>query len=379
MLPSPTGPFAVGRLCLEFADSNRRELYSADPDARRELVLWVWYPATSDTSADMAPYLPTPWAPNADFLGLEVTDTSTHAVPDAPMAEERPDYPVLILSPSGFPPLFLAAIAEELASAGYVVVGVNHTYETAVTPFTDGRLIPINPDALGGALGPQVGEHDVVFRQRAALCDLKAADLRSVADHLERLELHPAGLSADRLDLTRLGAFGHSFGGNAALEWCRADPRCRAAGNLDGAIWTDVGTVGLQRPTLQLLAPHPEFAMTGAQAVAAGLATDASWYEAEKALTFGGWRTIHQLGRSAHTVQIAGASHMSFMDIPFLSMRADSPAKRMLAATSIDPRRMWTITSDVLRSFFGQYLDGVDSPALDDVTANYPEIMLGPP
>jgi hypothetical protein len=379
MLPSPTGVFSVGRLCLELVDPDRPELYSDDPDAHRELVLWVWYPATSDSTAERADYLPAAWAPNATFLGLEVTGVQTHAVPDAPMAAESSDYPVLILSPSGFPPLLLAAVAEELASTGYVVVGVNHTYETAVTAFADGRVVPLNPDALAGALGPQVGEYDVVFRQRAAVCDYKAADLRSVANHLERLEPSPTGLSADRLDLRRLGAFGHSFGGNAALEWCRTDPRCRAAANLDGAIWTEVGRLGLQRPALQLLAEHPEFAMSGTQAVEAGMSSDASWYEAEKALTFGGWRTIDQLARPAYTVQIAGATHMGFMDVPFLPLRDDSPARTVLAAASIDPRRMWTIITDVLGSFFAHHLDGVDSPALDDVTADYPEITLGPP
>jgi dienelactone hydrolase len=378
VLPSPSGQFSVGRLSLEFVDPDRRELYSADPDDHRELLLWVWYPATPDDTAERADYVPAAWTPTADFLGIDLAGARTHAIAAAPMVEERSDYPVLILSPSGFPPLYLAAIAEELASTGYVVVGVNHTYETGVTAFSDGRVVPMNPDAIGGALGPQVGQYDEVFRQRDAVCRFKAADLRSVADHLERLEPHPTGLSAERLDLARLGAFGHSFGGNAAMEWCRTDPRCRAAANMDGAIWTDVSALDLQRPVLQLLAEHPEFAMTGSQAVAAGLSTDVSWYEAEKALTLGGWRTVHQL-EPARTVQITGASHMSFMDIPFLPLRADSPAKAMLAATRIDPRRMWAISSDVLRRFFGQHLDGVDARALDDLPADYPEITLGPP
>jgi pimeloyl-ACP methyl ester carboxylesterase len=228
-------------------------------------------------------------------------------------------------------------------------------------------------------LGPQVGPHDLVFRQRAAVCDYKAADLRSVADYLERLEPSPTGLSADRLDLTRLGALGHSFGGDAALEWCRADPRCRAAANLDGAIWTEIGTVGLRRPALQLLAEHPEFAMSGAEAVAAGMTSDEAWYDAERALTFGGWRTIHEVAQLALTVQIAGASHMSFIDVPFLPLREESPVKGMLAATSIDPRRMWQITSDLLAGFFTRHLDGVDSPAPEDIAARHPEITLGPP
>jgi dienelactone hydrolase len=364
---------------VEFVDPDRPELYSDDPDDRRELVLWVWYPATTHDTAERAEYLPSPWTPVTDFLGIDVAGIRTHAVAEAPLSDEQADYPVLVLSPSGFPPLFLTAIAEELASTGYVVVGVNHTYETAVTAFADGRTVPMNPAAVGGALGPQVGPHQPVFRQRAALCNYKAEDLGSVANYLERLEPGPTGLSADRLDLTRLGALGHSFGGNAAVEWCRADPRCRAAANMDGAIWTEVGTLGLPRPVLQLLAEHPEFGMSGAQAVGAGVTSDAAWYDAEKALTFGGWRMIHDHAKPALTVQIAGATHMSFMDVPFLPLREESPVKSMLAATAIDPRRMWRITSDVLASFFAQHLDGVDSRAPADVIADLPEITLGPP
>ena len=252
---------------------------------------------------------------------------------DAPAADRRS--PVLILSPSGFSPLCMAAIAEELASHGYVVVGVNHTFETAVTVFADGRVAAMNPAALGGALGPQTGPHEEAFRRRAAVCNFKAVDLRFVADQLDRIAPNPAGLGPEHLDLTSLGAFGHSFGGNAALEWCRTDPRCRAAANLDGAIWTEVGSVGLSRPALQVLADHPEFALSGAEAVEAGIATDPAWHDAERTLARDGWRTVDRLARPGHTVRIAGSSHLSFMDIPFLPVGRDGPVAGMLAATSI--------------------------------------------
>jgi hypothetical protein len=71
------------------------------------------------------------------------------------------------------------------------------------------------------------------------------------------------------------------------------------------------------------------------------MTTDAAWYDAEKALTFGGWRTIHDRGQPDVTVQIAGATHMSFMDVSFLPLRDESPVRGMLAASSIDPGRMW--------------------------------------
>jgi hypothetical protein len=86
------------------------------------------------------------------------------------------------------------------------------TYETAVTVFADGRVVPMSPAAVGGASGPLRGSHLEVFRQRESLCEYKAADLGSVADQLERLNADRTNRFGGRLDMGRLGAFGHSFG-----------------------------------------------------------------------------------------------------------------------------------------------------------------------
>jgi predicted dienelactone hydrolase len=379
LLPIPTGPHPVGRVSFDWVDSARLDIYAGNPEARRELVVFVWYPASPQPAAAFAPYLPAPWAPTADFLGLTVAGLRSHAVPDAAVAADSAAYPVLLLSPSGFTPLLLSTIAEELASQGFIVVGVNHTYEATVTAFADGRVVPMNPAALGGALGPQAGSHAEVFRQRASVCKYKAADLASVADQLENLNADPTERFAGRLDLTRFGALGHSFGGNAALEWCRTDQRCRAAANLDGALWTDVDTVGLDRPALQVLAEHGEFARTGEDAVKAGAAPDVAWFEAEKAITIGGWRNLQERAQTGYTVQISGASHVSFMDVPFLPVTDASVVKPLLDAIKIQPERMWRITCDLLLAFFTRHLNGATAPLLDGAADNYPELIFGPP
>jgi dienelactone hydrolase len=381
-LPAPTGRHPVGRASFEWVDPGRVELYSANPQDRRELVVWVWYPAAPGPGAERAVYLPEPWAPAGQLLGLNAAGLRSHAVADAPVADERSSYPVLVQSQSGFPPLLLAAIAEELASHGYVVVGVNHTYETAVTVFADGRVVPMSLAAVAGLLGPQTETrpYQEQFAQRAAVCDYKAADLASVADQLEQLPADAAGLLAGRLDLDRLGGLGHSFGGNAALEWCRNDRRCRAAANLDGALWTEVGRVGLDRPVLQVLAEHPQLAPSGAEAVAAGMATDAAAYEAEKAITFGGWRTVQQRARPGYTVQVKGAGHLSFLDVGLLPVQGEGPVKAMLAATQIEPRRMWRITCDLLLAFFATHLQqAAVPPLLMGPSGDYPEVVFGSP
>jgi hypothetical protein len=343
-------------------------------------VVFVWYPA-EDRAAELAPYLPQAWAPVADFLGINVAGLRSHAVLDATVAADDSAYPVLLLSPSGFPPLLLSAIAEELTSHGFIVVGVNHTYETAVTPFADGRVVQMNPAAIGGALGPQIGSHDDVFRQRASVCEYKAADLASVADQLERLNKDQAERLAGRLDLGRIAALGHSFGGDAALEWCREDRRCRAAVNLDGALWSEVGRVGLDRPALQVLAEHGEFAVAAEDAVKGGAAPTVEWFEAEKAITFGGWRTVQQRAQPGYTAQIGGATHVSFMDVPFLPVTDASIVKPGLDATKIEPQRMWRITCDLLLAFFARHLNGAAAaaPVLDGLADEYPEMTIGPP
>jgi dienelactone hydrolase len=379
-LSEPTGQHAVGCLSYDWVDFARTEIYGANREDRRELVVFVWYPAKQESAATFAPYLPPAWAPVAEFLGINVEGLSSHAVADATVAEHDSAYPVLLLSPSGFPPLLLSATAEELASYGFIVVGVNHTYETAVTAFADGRVVPMNPAALGGALGPQTGSYDDVFRQRASVCAYKAADLASVADQLERLNSDPAERLAGRLDLGRVAALGHSFGGNAALEWCRADQRCRAAVNLDGALWSDVGRVGLDRPALQVLAEHGEFAIAAEDAVKAGAAPTVEWFEAEKAITFGGWRTVQQRAQPGYTAQIGGATHLSFMDVPFLPVTDTSIVKPALDATKIRPQRMWRITCDLLLAFFARHLNGAAAaPVLDGLADGYPELTIGPP
>jgi hypothetical protein len=108
-----------------------------------------------------------------------------------------------------------------------------------------------------------------------------------------------------------------------------------------------------------VLAPHHEFDAEPEEAVRAGMAPDAAWYAAERAITLEGWATIDRTGRPAHTVSITGATHLSFMDVPFLPIPPRSPAAAMLAATTIDPDRMLTVTNTLVVAF----LTGADMTA----------------
>jgi hypothetical protein len=103
----------------------------------------------------------------------------------------------------------------------------------------------------------KAGSIEESFRFRASAADYKTADIKFVVDQLEKINIGSRSL-AGRLDLTQLGVFEHSLGGNAALEFCRKDDRCKVAANLDGANWNAVGKVGLKKPAMIIAAEHPE-------------------------------------------------------------------------------------------------------------------------
>ena len=55
LLPIPTGPQPVGRVSFDWVDSARLDIYAGNPEARRELVVFVWYPASPQPAAAFAP------------------------------------------------------------------------------------------------------------------------------------------------------------------------------------------------------------------------------------------------------------------------------------------------------------------------------------
>ena len=377
-LPAPTGPYAVGRTVYHWTDPSRGETSAARAGEHREVQVWVWYPAAPAAGAEPGPYAPAGWEAIGEFWGFGGDGVRGQAFPDAPVAPDRARYPVLLFTANGFPPFNHAAILEEMASHGFVVVGVNNTYQTPVSVFPDGRAVPVAPEFLASFFGPFTDPVAEVLEHRATIVEVKVADLQSAVRRLERLEADAAAGTdplAGRLDLSRVGAFGHSMGGNAALEWCRVDRRCVAAASLDGANWTEVGRVGLTQPALLIAADHPE---TGTLCVDSA-AYPAALCEADRAVMAAGRRTLEATARPSYAVTIRGAVHAGFLDMPFLPLHPGGIMEAGLAAAAIDSERMWRVTCDYLLAFFARHLTGEPAPLLDGPSPDYPEVVFGSP
>ncbi|MFJ5121288.1 alpha/beta hydrolase family protein [Kitasatospora sp. NPDC088548] len=338
-LPRPTGPHAVGRGTLHLVDEQRQDPWVPAAGAR-ELMVSMYYPARPGTGGPPAPYLTTEEArlllqekvPGSAFPPERLAAVRTWAHPDARPAPGR--FPLVVLSP-GFtlPRATLTGLAEDLASRGYVVALVDHTYEAAGISFPDGRTLTCaiceQPPAGG----------------EAAITGSRAKDVSFVLDRLTGR--HPGWQYARMIDTTRIGMAGHSAGGAATLTTMAADNRVRAGVNMDGTFWDEVPAQGLNgRP----------FLMLGEETSG----QDQSWQHTWTSLD--GWR---------RWLSVNGTNHGSFTDLPVLAalVGVGDPDE-------ISPERAEQLTRTCVAAFFDQSLKGIAQPLLDGPSPANPEVVV---
>jgi predicted dienelactone hydrolase len=328
VFPTPSGPYAVGTTVMQWTDLLRPEPATADPDDHREIVAQLWYPA-QDIAADAerARYLgrtqeesETVARALAENAGLPpftfdaIPRTRTHAVPDATPAGQR--FPVVLFSPgSGEVRGQCTAWAEDLASRGYVVAGLDHPYDSPVVVLTDGRTIR-------GATDQSM--LDQLVRTRAA-------DLGFTLTQLGRLDRGEiAGPLTGHLDVSEAAVTGHSLGGAAALALIGEDRRFAAAVDLDGNP-TDPSTQPYPQPVLAITSPR-YYNPTDDYAVRLDRALDRS--------TTAGYR-----------LTIPGSGHLSPTDLPLFL-----PPMLPSMFGSLDRDSGPRITADATAAFLGQTL-----------------------
>ena len=226
----PTGAHAVGKQAALLEDAARPEPMTPSANDHRQVRLVAWYPAVGGTGEpathiDDLETIGDAMVASGSIGSLEraglgfVTDPASR---DANVVRSDDGFPVVLLSPGNATNVeFYASIAEDLASHGYVVIGIDHPFQSAAVDIGDSVAAYAGDAPLANA--------ETTTRARIAE---RVADIGFVID---RLAADAAGLDGlhGRLDLDRLVLMGHSNGGLAAVEACD-DPRVRACLNLDG-------------------------------------------------------------------------------------------------------------------------------------------------
>ena len=282
-----------------------------------------------------------------------------HSTRDPAVSPRRRAYPVAIMrAGSSSSVTNYSTLAEDLASHGYVVVGFDAPYRTDVVVFPDGRVVrrtpENNPEFCLGRAGEE--KDHCVDRLLAAW----TADIAFVLDRLERLNAG-SGRFAGRLDMTRVGVFGHSFGGATAAQFCSEDSRCKAGIDVDGAPHGSVVRAGIRRPFMFLLSDHGEASDPVSRRIMGDIQ---SIYD-----------RLPPDGR--HRLAIRGASHFAFSDDgALLKSQIVRGTLRRLGVLGLDGRRQLAVTAYCVHRFFDACLKEADGPRPEMASPLYPEIQI---
>jgi len=377
-LTAPTGPYQVGTTVWRVTDAARPETFAL-AGVQRQVEVLAWYPAAPGPGKP-APYLREGLAELP--LGLRaalgsLANVRTHASLDALPVASPKKLPVLVFSHGfGGIPSSYTALLEDLASHGYAVLSIVHPYEATAATLADGQVVSMfdeggkprqtfkdvlaewdQEDAKMAVVTGEVKEEDQLRRLREYVSGLHAtqatidrwvADTQVVLDQLPSLpKSGAAGRLAAKLDLGRLGAFGHSMGGVVAGEFCLDDRRCRAGLNLDGI--PQSGTMidrRLAQPFLMVYSARP--GRVGA--------SDAIYRRAASRY---------------YRCDVRDTLHLDFSDMALWG----GPLRKSGALGTLPPARAIEITRSIVRQYFDQELLGRRSALLSGKAA-WPEVTV---
>ncbi len=146
-LPKPTGSYAVGIQYFHVVDENRADPFLDKSTQKRELMVKVYYPGKQDNSKPFSPYFHNSrellrsfaaFYNMPDFVFDHLRLVKTHSKENLGLSDQQPNYPVILFSHgAGTTMEVQTSQSEDLASHGYIVVAVDHTYVSAATVFPD--------------------------------------------------------------------------------------------------------------------------------------------------------------------------------------------------------------------------------------------------
>ena len=322
-IPTLTGEHSVGRQDFVWTDPLRPEPRTGDLADHRQTGLVVWYPAESGTGSP-APYVPdldaikSGLVASGEFNWLEVAGLGwvrSHSFADAAIDSSTDLYPLLVLSPGNATNVeFYGSLAEDLASNGYVVVGLNHPFQVTAMTLTDGSVAVYDTSTDADPVAAKITE--------------RVADIEFVLYRLGQ-EVAARTFLDGRVDLSRVGVLGHSNGGLTAAEVCRASTAVSACMNIDGqAASGPFGTAAEPAPV-----GHPFIYLTKEPEIHPALAA-----------------TFELSGTGTFRVVVPEATHDQFADGPLFQ-----PGLWPLDRTA---DKVQTVTRGFARAFFDEFLAG---------------------
>jgi predicted dienelactone hydrolase len=282
--------------------------------------------------------------PNGSFTSLALETCTNRHARQTPCSADS--FPLVLFSGAlGTSRLLYTSMLQSIAATGYMVVSIDHPYDSDIVEFPNGTTITavnISSDAeLEIALSTRAGDFAFMRQQMA---NATVADM-----------LFPGQMRGRRS--LKTAVIGHSFGGAAAAEAMVRDRSIGAGLNIDGSMFGDVLAKGLDRP----------FVLLG--------------HENKTQETDPSWKTVWPLLKGwKKEFEVKGAAHYSFSDLPLitatLGIQELLPAEVGQVLGTVEGHRM----TEIIVTYTTKFLDmvfksGGESWAADG-NAEFPEVKV---
>jgi dienelactone hydrolase len=286
--------------------------------------------------------------------------TRTHAREGAPVDSRGGPRPVVLYSPGvGDPRTWGTVLVEELASRGYVVVTIDHTYESPAVQFPDGSVKGNEPLLTEFAQAVREGTVPALLEK---VLRARVADASFVLDRLAAL---PDGLPRV-IDPARVGMFGQSGGGITAAEGMYEDRRIKAGIDLDGTLEFNQEPNGTNLMPVAVHGLRRPFMLMGRNG--SDHTTEPSWRAFWS--HSGGWK---------RDLTLRGSEHQTYTDLAAILPQAGvGPEIIEEEIGTTDPVRAVAAQRAYVTSFFDRWLRAHDDHLLDGPSPRYPDVVFVP-
>ncbi len=322
-LPKPSGPYSVGTMTEYWTDTSRKEPRNKDINHPfREIGVTLYYPAEVAVGSVPVLYMQKKLAMLKEKLlgacahwpvlkNINLVIIYTNSYQNVPLVRDvqAEKMPLIIFSHglTGIPDAY-TVYCEELASKGYIVVALHHTYACEFVCFPDGRRAfnTINFDGVWYQKKEEIRTREQKIWQH---------DVSFVLDKLTELDQESTWFLAGAIDYNNIGIAGHSFGGSTAIQAARHDKRFKAAVNLDGGLFGDKYLEPFATPSMHILNDEGDDNATDEQLRARGYASRDEWRAAQLRVSHKGIeQLVKTMQADAYQVKIKYSTHGTFSD-----------------------------------------------------------------
>ncbi|NSW54098.1 MAG: alpha/beta hydrolase [Anaerolineae bacterium] len=314
-----TGQYRVGTAYATYTDERRMETYS-DTGAPRTLNVAFWYPEGDGVIPHTYPLI----VFSHGSFGVKTSNTSLY---------------------------------HELASHGYVVCSIDHTYQALFTTHADGSRTWIDPGYLQEVSRLDAhNEREQAFAYFQQWMQIRTGDIQFVIDTiLARGAEEDADPVTMLVDTAKIGVMGHSLGGSAALGIGRMRDDISAVIALESPFLTDITAV-----------ENDEFVFTDEPypVPVLNIYSDASWEHLDEWAQYAeNAALLSDASIPAYHAYLRGAGHLTLTDLVLTSPILANFLNQQ--KTTADERYTLALINQICLAFFDSTLKGIGSFSMD--------------